>query len=395
MRGLGRQRPGDRDPLPLTAGQRAGQRPGLPRVQADQVGELGDAGPAAVGGPAVVQPQHLVDGGLGGLPRVEAGVRVLEDDLHLAAAAAAIPGRPGRPGPVVPAGGDGAAGGPFQADDHPRDGGLARAGLPDDGERPARREDERHVVDGHEQRRTPCAGRPPQHGTRARARRGLRHRGTSWSWPRSSYARAQRDSPPSEPGQGGDRPPGRCRGRAGTGGRTRTRPAVPRRPTAGGRGWRAAGAPSGRCPGGRRPARRCRDAADRRAAAPDAADLDDLPGVHHHRAVADGGGQLQVVGDEQHGQAEVAAQVVEDRHHLGLGGDVEGGGRLVGQQQARLGQQRRRDHDPLQHPAGQLVRVLPEPLGPVLDADLGERVDRAARAPAPRAPPGWCAAPRS
>ena len=98
----------------------------------------------------MVQPEHLVDGGLGGLPRVEAGVRVLEYDLHFAAAAAAIPGRPDRPGPVVPAGGDGAAGGPLQADDHPRDGRLPRAGLPHYGERPARREDERDVVDGHE-----------------------------------------------------------------------------------------------------------------------------------------------------------------------------------------------------------------------------------------------------
>ena len=107
-------------------------------------------------------------------------------------------------------------------------------------------------------------------------------------------------------------------------------------------------------------------------------DLGDLARVHHHRAVADGGGQFQVMGDEQDGQAEVTAQAVEYRHHLGLGRDVQGGGRLVGQQQARLGQQGRRDHDPLQDPAGHLVRVLPEPTGPVLDADLGERVGRAA-----------------
>ena len=123
----------------------------------------------------------------------------------------------------------------------------------------------------------------------------------------------------------------------------------PRRP------WR-------RCRAGRRPARRCRGAAGRRAAALSGAGLHDLAGVHHRRAVADGGGQLQVVGDEQHRQAAVAAQLVEDRHHLGLGGDVERGGRLVGQQQARLGQQRGGDHDPLQHPAGQLVRVLAQPL---------------------------------
>jgi len=37
-----------------------------------------------------------------------------------------------------------------------------------------------------------------------------------------------------------------------------------------------------------------------------AADLDDLPGVHHRRAVADRGGQLQVVCDEEHRQPGLA-----------------------------------------------------------------------------------------
>jgi hypothetical protein len=96
----------------------------------------------------MVQPQHLIDGGLGALARVQAGVGVLEHDLHLAAPAAAVTGGPGRPGPVVPAGGDGSAGGPLQADDHPRDRGLTRTRLADDGQRPAGREAERHIVDG-------------------------------------------------------------------------------------------------------------------------------------------------------------------------------------------------------------------------------------------------------
>ena len=64
--------------------------------------------------------------------------------------------------------------------------------------------------------------------------------------------------------------------------------------------------------------------------------LDDLPGVHDRGAVAHRGGQLEVVGDEQHRQAALAAQLVEDRHHLGLRGDVERGRRLVGEQQPGL-----------------------------------------------------------
>ena len=68
------------------------------------------------------------------------------------------------------------------------------------------------------------------------------------------------------------------------------------------------------------------------------------------------------MGDEQHRQPAVAAQLVEDRHHLGLRGDVERGGALVGQQQPRPRQERGGDHDALEHAAGQLVRILPQPL---------------------------------
>jgi hypothetical protein len=81
----------------------------------------------------VVQLEYFVDGGFGALPRVEAGVGILKHDLHLAAAAAPLAGRPDRVGAVVPAGSDGPAGEPFQADDHPGDRGFPRAGLPHDG----------------------------------------------------------------------------------------------------------------------------------------------------------------------------------------------------------------------------------------------------------------------
>src|SRR6202035_1519154 len=100
---LGRERPGDRDPLPLAARQRARQGPCLAGVQAYQVDQLSGAGLPAVGAPAVMEPEHLVDRGLGGLAGVEAGVRILEDDLHLTAPAAPVTGGAGRPGPVMPA----------------------------------------------------------------------------------------------------------------------------------------------------------------------------------------------------------------------------------------------------------------------------------------------------
>jgi hypothetical protein len=48
------------------------------------------------------------------------------------------------------------------------------------------------------------------------------------------------------------------------------------------------------------------------------------------------------------------AQQVED---LGLDGDVERGGGLVGDEQARVAGERHGDHDALAHAAGELVRV--------------------------------------
>jgi len=50
-------------------------------------------------------------------------------------------------------------------------------------------------------------------------------------------------------------------------------------------------------------------------------------------------------------------QLVDDRQHLELDGDVERRGRLVGDQQVGLGDQHLGDHDALAHAARDLVRV--------------------------------------
>ena len=64
---------------------------------------------------------------------------------------------------------------------------------------------------------------------------------------------------------------------------------------------------------------------------------------------------------------------VED---LRLHGDVEGGGRLVGEQQRRAAGQGDGDHHALAHAAGQLVRVLVEPALGLGDADVVEQLRR-------------------
>ena len=67
------------------------------------------------------------------------------------------------------------------------------------------------------------------------------------------------------------------------------------------------------------------------------------------------------------------AQQVED---LGLHGDVEGGGRLVGDEQVGVARHRSGDEDTLGHAAGDLVRVGAERPRRIGDADAGEQRQR-------------------
>ena len=105
--------------------------------------------------------------------------------------------------------------------------------------------------------------------------------------------------------------------------------------------------------------------------------LHDLARVHHRRPVAHRRSKVQVVRDEENGESQLPAKVVQDGHHLGLGGHVERRRGFVCQDESRLSEKRRGDHDTLQKPAGQVVRILLKAALSVLDAHLGERVDRA------------------
>ena len=91
-------------------------------------------------------------------------------------------------------------------------------------------------------------------------------------------------------------------------------------------------------------------------------------------------GDVGLVGDH-HDRAAGAVQLVEQAEDLGGRGRVEVAGRLVGEQQVRLGDQRPGDRDPLLLAAGELARPV---LGPVAEADPVQRGERPARA----APPG-------
>jgi len=97
--------------------------------------------------------------------------------------------------------------------------------------------------------------------------------------------------------------------------------------------------------------------------------------VHHRHAVADLSGHAQVVRDEQHGEVEFLAHVVEQFQDLRLHGDIQGGHGLVGDQQFGLHCQRARDADALPLPARELVGVTVD--GPGIESDECHQVLRA------------------
>jgi hypothetical protein len=78
--------------------------------------------------------------------------------------------------------------------------------------------------------------------------------------------------------------------------------------------------------------------------------------IHHRHVVGDLGDDADVMGDEDDGHAQLALELLEQVDDLGLGGDVERRGGLVGDQQARVaGESAMRDHGALAHAARELV----------------------------------------
>ena len=86
--------------------------------------------------------------------------------------------------------------------------------------------------------------------------------------------------------------------------------------------------------------------------------LDHPARVHHVDPVRVPGDHAHVVRDQQHRHAEAVLEVVQQGEDLRLDGDIQRGGRLVGDQQLGLAGQRHGDHHALAQPAGQLMRVV-------------------------------------
>ena len=88
------------------------------------------------------------------------------------------------------------------------------------------------------------------------------------------------------------------------------------------------------------------------------AGFDDLTLVHHDNVLGALSGKAQIVGDEQHGGAQRVGEHVQVVEDALLHGHVEGGGRLVGDQQIGAAGQADGDERALAHTTGELVREL-------------------------------------
>ncbi len=89
-----------------------------------------------------------------------------------------------------------------------------------------------------------------------------------------------------------------------------------------------------------------------------AAGLHDVAAVHDVDAFGVAGDEPQVVGDHDHGGIGLFRDVPDHLQELGLGGHVQGGGRLVGDQDVRTRGHGHGDHDALAHTAGELLGII-------------------------------------
>ncbi len=296
--------------------------------------------------------RHRVPDGVAG---VERRVRVLEDHLHLPPAASQLD--TGQRGDVGAVDDDRAGGGLDDADHQAGQRGLARPALSDQPEGGAGRDDQGHAVDGVHPSGHPLQDPRPGGEPLGQVMDGEGRR------PHRDLVDPVHGHRPGVPGRTGPGqlelvlteapgPPLRRAGRVvvlppggaqldhgGAAGPYGVAAAVTE--ATGGRkvlrtGHHAGDDRQGRADRGRLGHRRQQclgvgmAGADEQAVCTGLLHL--LAGVHHHHLVGDLGDDPEVVGHEDHGHGLLHRQGVEEVEDLGLGGDVERGGRFVGDQ---------------------------------------------------------------
>jgi hypothetical protein len=98
--------------------------------------------------------------------------------------------------------------------------------------------------------------------------------------------------------------------------------------------------------------------------------------LHHADPIGHAGDDPHVVGDQHHGGVGLRHQLVHQVEDVGLDRDIQGRGRLVGDQQVGLAGHGGGDHHPLAHAAAQFVRILLQPLGDIGQPHLAQPIGR-------------------
>jgi hypothetical protein len=107
------------------------------------------------------------------------------------------------------------------------------------------------------------------------------------------------------------------------------------------------------------------------------ATLFDKPAAPHHRnAIGQAVDDAEVVGDEQDRHAELRFQLAKQIENLFLDGNIQRGGRFVGNQKLGTPAQCHGDHDALLHTPAELEWVGRDSFCWLHDADLLKPVDR-------------------
>ena len=91
---------------------------------------------------------------------------------------------------------------------------------------------------------------------------------------------------------------------------------------------------------------------------PDGRLLDLSSPPHHDHPIRDLGDHPHIMSDEHHRHADLVLKGGDQLQNLRLDGDIEGGGRLVGDEELRPAGEGHRDHHPLTHAAGEEMRVI-------------------------------------
>jgi len=89
----------------------------------------------------------------------------------------------------------------------------------------------------------------------------------------------------------------------------------------------------------------------------DGARFHDLTAIDDDDLIRDIGDDAEIMGDDQDRHVELLLQLLEELQDLRLDGDIERGGRLVGDEQRRPADERHGDHGALTQAARQLERV--------------------------------------